>query len=33
MKKVLSAEQYKKYKAIMEERKDKAKAEWRNRKG
>jgi len=33
MKKVLSAEQYKKYKAIMEERKDKAKSEWRNRKG
>lgn len=33
MKKVLSAEQYKKYKAIMEERKDKAKTEWRNRKG
>ncbi|MDF2380112.1 hypothetical protein JMG10_01440 [Nostoc ellipsosporum NOK] len=33
MKKVLSAEQYKKYKDIMEERKDKARTEWRNRKG
>lgn len=33
MKKVLSSDQYKKYKAIMEERKDKAKTEWRNRKG
>lgn len=33
MKKALSSDQYKKYKEIMDERKDKARNEWRNRKG
>lgn len=33
MKKVLSSDQYKKYNEIMDERKDKARNEWRNRKG